>query len=127
MTQSLYCCGCKQDVTPRLTSGAEIYPSRMDLAKLPFWKCDACGNYVGCHHKTANPTQPLGSIPTQGIREARKQVHALLDPIWKSGQLNRAEIYTYLSDQLGYQFHTAEIRSLDEAIRVMEILKEFPK
>lgn len=77
----IYCCGCEKKVPARLTDGAEIYPHRHDLSGLPFWKCDTCGNFVGCHHKTKNRTRPLGCIPTPEIKEARKRIHSLLDPL----------------------------------------------
>jgi hypothetical protein len=35
-------------------------------------------------------------------------VHAKIDPLWRSGQHQRKEVYKYLSNQLGYQFHTGE-------------------
>ncbi len=60
----IYCCGCNEKIKARLTNGEEIYPHRTDLYLLPFWKCDSCGNFVGCHHKTDNPTKPLGCIPS---------------------------------------------------------------
>jgi len=41
----IFCCGCGQDIDARLTDGAEIFPYRKDLYSLPFWKCDACGNF----------------------------------------------------------------------------------
>ena len=66
--RSIFCCGCQSDVQARLTDGAEIYAHRRDLASLPFWKCDACGNFVGCHHKTKHRTRPLGCIPTKEIK-----------------------------------------------------------
>ena len=69
------------DVEVRLTNGAEIYPHRKDLSELPFWKCDTCGNFVGCHHKTGDPTKPLGVIPTSEIKRARQHIHRILDPI----------------------------------------------
>lgn len=47
----IHCCGCGETVTARLTDGREIYPHRQDLSGLPFWKCDTCGNYVGCHRE----------------------------------------------------------------------------
>ena len=79
----IYCCGCNKDTAARLTNGEEIYPHRKDLYSLPFWKCDQCGNYVGCHHKTKNQTKPLGCIPTQEIKNIRKKIHTVLDPLWK--------------------------------------------
>lgn len=119
--QTIYCTGCEKDVEARLTDGAERYPHRPDLATIPFWKCDTCGNYVGCHHKTKNPTTPLGCIATPEILDARKRIHALIDPIWKSGEIPRAKIYAHISRKLGKQYHTGEIRTLDEARQVWQI------
>lgn len=70
---TIFCCGCGVDVQARLTDVAEIYPHRDDLHSLPFWRCDACGNSVGCHHKTQNPTRPLGCIPTNEIKKHVKK------------------------------------------------------
>jgi len=117
----IYCCGCDKDVTARLTDGAEIYPHRSDLSSLPFWKCDTCGNYVGCHHKTKERTKPLGNIPTPELRKARSHIHALLDPLWQSGKIGRGRLYEILSDKLGWRYHTANIRSVDEARRVYRL------
>jgi len=119
----IYCCSCGKDVYARLTDGKEIYPHRVDLFKLPFWKCDDCGNYVGCHHKTSKPTQPLGCIPTKEIKEARIHIHELLDPIWKSGKISRAKLYKKISSEIGFNFHTANIRSIEEARVAYKIVK----
>ena len=120
----IYCCQCKSDVEARLTNGAEVYPHRSDLAALPFWKCDDCGNYVGCHHKTSKPTRPLGNIPNREIRNARQHIHRILDPLWKSGRMRRGAVYAKISDAIGYQYHTAEIRSLEDARRVYAEVKK---
>lgn len=117
------CCGCNEKIEARLTSGAEIYPHRQDLKALPFWKCDTCGNYVGCHHKTKNRTQPLGCIPTDEIKNARRHIHKLLDPIWQSGKMKRKELYAKLSDRLGWKYHTANIRSVEEARTIYRIIE----
>ena len=110
------CCGCDgEKVEARLTDGSEIYPHRKDLYSLPFWKCDACGNFVGCHHKTKNRTQPLGCIPTPELKNARKHIHKLLDPIWESGKMKRKDIYAKISERVGWKYHTAQIRSVEEA------------
>jgi hypothetical protein len=120
----IFCTGCGTKVEARLTDGAEIYPHRPDLFKLPFWKCDACKNYVGCHHKTGNPTQPLGCIPTKEITAMRKKIHAVLDPLWQRGGYNRKELYKILSERMGgkHKYHTAQIRSVDEARQVLDII-----
>jgi hypothetical protein len=102
-------------VDARLTDGREIYPHRADLRGLPFWRCDACKNFVGCHHKTKNRTEPLGCIPTAELKEARKKLHALIDPIWQSGKMGRRELYAAMSRDLGWEYHTAKTRTMDEA------------
>lgn len=121
----LYCCGCLKEVQARLTDGREIYPHRPDLGKLPFWRCDACGNYVGCHHKSESPTHPLGCIPTPELKDARREVHRLLDPLWKSGKYKRSVLYRRLAGAIGKTaYHTAEIRTLEEARLVCRILED---
>ncbi|MBA2125096.1 hypothetical protein DLM45_02495 [Hyphomicrobium methylovorum] len=111
----IWCCTCARDVEARLTSGAEVYPHRSDLADVPRWKCDGCGNHVGTHHKTKNPTKPLGNIPSNEIKYARIKIHELIDPLWKSGLLRRGKVYAKMSDALGYPYHTGEIKTIDEA------------
>jgi len=118
------CCGCGEKIEARLTDGSEIYPHRKDLFNLPFWKCDKCGNFVGCHHKTKDRTRPLGCIPTKEIKEARKHIHKILDPIWQSKRMKRKEIYKILSDKLGFQYHTANIRSIEEARKVYSLIQK---
>jgi hypothetical protein len=79
---------------------------------------------VGCHHKTKTPTKPLGCIATPEILNARKKIHALLDPLWKSGVISRGRIYGYVSKQLGYTYHNGEIRSIEEARKIYRIVAE---
>jgi hypothetical protein len=119
----IYCCTCAKDVGARLTNGGEIYPHRPDLRTLPFWKCDTCKEYVGCHHKTDKPTTPLGNIPNAEIRAARKHIHALLDPMWKGGGQPRGRVYGTLSKRLGYSYHTGEIKTIEEARRIYQEVK----
>jgi len=123
----IFCCGCQCEVTARLTDGSEIYPHRRDLGGLPFWKCDACGNYVGCHHKTNNRTRPLGNIPTAELRKARNHIHAILDPLWKDKVIPRGALYGRLKDRLGYVYHTAEIKTIEEARVVYRQVQEIKK
>lgn len=118
----IYCTGCKKEVEARLTDGKERYPHRPDLYELPFWKCDSCGGYVGCHHKTSNPTRPLGFIATPEILKARKEIHAILDPLWKKNKIKRDQAYKYIADKLGYEYHTGEIKTIEEAREVYTIV-----
>jgi hypothetical protein len=124
---NIYCCECEKYVAARLTSGTEIYPHRADLRQTPFWVCDHCGNHVGCHHKTSSPTRPLGVIANGKIKNARKHIHAILDPLWESGRFKRKQIYRLISDRIGYEYHTAEIRSLDEARNIYRAIVELAK
>lgn len=121
----LWCCACRGKVYARLTNGAEIYPHRKDLADLPFWRCDGCGNHVGCHHKTAKPTTPLGNIPTPELRKARGHIHKILDPIWKQGKMRRGDVYQEIAERLGERnYHTAEIKDIETARQVYRICRE---
>lgn len=121
--KEIYCCQCERDVYARLTNGREIYPHRKDLFRLPFWRCDGCGNYVGCHHKTKNRTAPMGHIATPEIRAARVRIHAVLDPIWKLGKIKRKELYLKLSEKLGWNYHTSKIKSVAEADLALGAIK----
>ena len=114
-SQSIWCCACQRAVTARLTVGREIYPRRADLAALPFWRCDSCRNHVGCHHKSSQPTRPLGNIPTPALRAERQKIHVALDTLWQSKRYPRGKLYAELTTALGRQYHTAELRSIEEA------------
>lgn len=119
----IYCCACTHHVEARLTNGGEIYPHRPDLRNLPFWICDLCSNFVGCHHKTANSTAPLGCIPTEEIRNIRKSIHALIDPLYKFGGISRRKLYEKMSKAVGWEYHTAKIRTIEEAHTAYEAAK----
>lgn len=125
IVMEIRCCGCnKRRVNARLTNGKEIYPHRKDLHSLPFWKCDDCGNFVGCHHKTKNRTQPLGCIPTPEIKNARKHIHQILDPLWKSGKYKRGYLYQLITERFGWKYHTAQIRSVEEAREIYKFIRD---
>lgn len=125
VVRRIWCCACNREVDARLTDGGEIYPHRKDLESLPFWSCDECANFVGCHHKTKNRTAPLGCIPTPEIKEARKHIHALIDPIWQSGKMGRKDLYAAISERIGWTYHTAKIRSVEEARKIYRIAREY--
>lgn len=114
---TLYCVGCARDVQPRLVSGAEVYPHRPDLAEKRFWKCGACGNYVGCHPGT---TRALGNIPTPELRAVRMRIHAIIDPLWRGKKMRRRQVYARLGEHLGREYHTGEIKSVAEARSILE-------
>jgi hypothetical protein len=94
---------------------------------LPRWICDTCKCHVGTHHKTNDPTRPLGNIPSAEIKNARIKIHELIDPVWKSGEVPRRKVYGKLSAALGYEYHTAEIKTIDEARNVYRVAREVLK
>lgn len=120
----IYCIKCEKEVEARLTDGKEVYLHREDLSKLPFWICDTCYNFVGCHHKTDNPTRPLGDIAPFEVKSLRRYVHEKLDPIWQTGLMGRDELYSLLSEKLGYEFHVAKIRSEADGHKVLSLLND---
>ena len=75
------------------------------------------------NHKSKNRTKPLGVIATPKIKNARTHIHRILDPVWKNGEIGRQELYKRVSDALGYEYHTAEIRSLSEARNVYRVVR----
>lgn len=128
MTKLIWCIACQQDVEARLTDGKETYPHRADLAEVPFWKCDTCNNFVGCHHKTkGSRLLPLGCISTPEIKTMRNIIHDLIDPLWKEQGWSRGRIYGTISKKLGYTYHTGEIRSVEEAEKVIAIVQSLKK
>jgi hypothetical protein len=121
----IFCVECKTKRKARLTNGQEIYPHRQYLNIIPFWKCDVCKNYVGCHHKALNiKTRPLGIIPNQMLRIKRQEIHNILDPIWKTKKTTRKRVYQYLSNKIGKEYHTGDIRTVTQANRVILFLNE---
>ena len=56
--------------------------------------------------------------------DARKKIHAILDPLWKSECIKRGQAYNYVSEHLGYPYHTGEIKSLEEARTLYKIVAE---
>lgn len=67
--------------------------------------CKEHDTYVGCHNNTR---EPLGTMAGKELREARMAVHAKIDPLWRSGGHRRSDVYRYISEKLGYQYHTGE-------------------
>ncbi len=125
-TMTIYCCKCSKQVKARITNGAEVYPHRKDLNGLKFWRCDGCDNFVGCH-KQGGGTKPLGVIASQQIKNYRKAIHAKIDPLWKHGKYTRKALYKNLSKKLGYEYHTANLKTVEECKRVLIIADEIAR
>lgn len=108
----------------KLKSGEEIYPHRPDLYDLKMYECPHCHGRVGVHK---GATKPLGCIPTPEMKRARIIVHNLIDPLWRSGKIERGRLYKMLSDELGYPYHTGETKSIEELREVYKAIIKIKK
>ncbi|TXI12512.1 MAG: hypothetical protein E6Q68_03725 [Polynucleobacter sp.] len=121
----IWCCSCNRYIEADLITGKEIFPANKHLHNLPFWICRWCNNYVGCCSKSKTSTKPLGNILSPELRNAMKRIHNLLDPLWLSKQYTKSYVYHRLSQFLGYQYNTLELKTIEEAKRVYQLLLEF--
>jgi zinc-finger-containing domain len=125
---TIWCAGCQADVQARLTNGAEVYPGRRQFWAQPFWKCDGCGEFVGCHHRhhvLAQRTCPLGIIPTPALKQARSHLHRLIDPLWQGedAPFNRRDLYAEIAARMSWRtYHTAEVRDIESARAVYRVV-----
>lgn len=119
---TIYCCQCKKEVEPNLIDGSIAYNHRPDLHFLYFWQCPHCKNFVGTHKTKQRWQEPLGCIATQAMKDARRKLHCILDPLWKNKLFTRKDLYKIISEKLGYEYHTANTKSLDEIKKVETII-----
>lgn len=55
----------------------------------PMYQCQPCGAYVGCHPDT---DIPLGHVANAELRDRRKAVKAIFNPLWQRGpKMGRAQ------------------------------------
>lgn len=117
-----------------LVDGRTVYPHRPDLANKKLWRCAACGAYVGCHDGTV---APLGSPCGPDTRRARREAHAVFDPLWRrkiakegiAKRQARKAAYRWLSEQLGTEFEKTHIGMFDAAMarRVVDLCAPFAR
>ena len=126
LTRKIYCCKCQDEIIARQTNGLEVYPHRLDLQDKKFFICDICLQFVGCHK---NSGEPLGVIPTKEFKEIRKQIHALIDPLWKNNNSDRTAVYKAMTTlmKLDRTYHTADLKTKEEhdcALKVAQLLSK---
>ena len=120
-----------------LVSGDKIYKKRPDLSSLNFWLCEACDAYVGCHKEGAvyqsngkqlvsDGTVAFGTLANFELRYARKFLHDLFDPLWKSKKMTRGQAYRWLQDKTRLSKDNAHISmmDLDTCHKVMDIVSK---
>lgn len=85
------------------------------------WWCRGCDARVGCHQ---NSRRPLGTMANKVLRDKRMEVHALIDPLWQSGNYSRQYVYRQLSDAFGYQVHvgSADEQECDQIIKTAKLI-----
>lgn len=84
--------------------------------KFNLWICvnyPDCDAYVGVHENSLN-SKPKGTLANKTLRELRKDVHAVLDPLWKSGSMKRSEVYALLSKLLEIPPDTCHVGFFNE-------------
>lgn len=82
----------------------EIYGRNYGKSYMAYY-CKPCDAYVGCHNNTK---KALGTMANAELREWRKKAHAHIDPVWKSGDKKRGDIYAILKEKLGRPIHIGE-------------------
>lgn len=114
------CPYCQQET--HLVTGKLIYPHRYDLEDKQFYLCKPCDAYVGCHKGT---NKPLGRLANAELRRYKIKAHALFDPVWKSGNMPRAEAYKWLAESLNIPAKDCHIGEFDIELckKVIEICK----
>lgn len=85
-----------------------------------------CDSYVGVHE---NSTRPKGSMADFDLRELRKQVHSIFDPLWRGNtKYERKEVYAAAAQVFKVrEFHIADLRkdgAHDFMARSSELLEE---
>lgn len=87
------------------------------------WLCRTCKSYVGCHQNTKTP---LGTIANTETREARKRVHAVIDPLWKQSprRYKRKTVYIRLKEAFGKEIHVGEsdIQQCEDIIKTASLI-----
>lgn len=107
----------------KLVTGDVIYPHRIDLRDRQFYLCRPCDAYVGTHKGT---TKPLGRLANAELRALKQEVHAVFDPLWRSGNRSRKEAYQWMAEQLGIPFSECHVGMMDVETcrRAIEVLRE---
>ena len=121
-TSAVFCINCQKVVRAYKETGDKIYAHRPDLQHKIFYVCPNCLNYIGTHRDTG---EPLGTIPTPELRECRKELHTLLDPLWKYTKFDRSKVYEMVSEEIGYTFHIAQINNMEEYEAAKLIINDF--
>lgn len=86
--------------------------------------CTGCGASVGAHKN--RPKEPLGILATPPMKRWKKLCHSLFDPVWKSRQISRGELYSVLACKLGIPKEDCHFGHFNEEQlkRAWQVIKE---
>ncbi len=99
-------CNCSAS----LVKGCEIYPHRAELAEQFYWICPQCKAYSGCHKGQG---RPRGTLANEELRQLRRKVHWLFDPMWKNTGIKREDGYVWLARKLNIPLQCCHIGLFD--------------
>jgi hypothetical protein len=76
--------------------------------------------------------EKLDRIGRHGINSplplpSAEKLNAILDPLWQNGHMGRRQVYARISEKLGWNYHTAQIRTVEEARDVYRIVQQIAK
>lgn len=112
---------CHCGSTASLCSNSLLYNGK-EYGNGKAWICDRfpeCRGSVGTHPNGS----PLGTIPDEETKKLRMEVHALIDPLWKSKKYKRNTVYLRIAETFGIKtFHVGE----SDAQTCRDVLKTVP-
>ena len=88
-----------------------------DFSGRMLYGCRSCDASVGTHPNG----KPLGTLANKELKLLRQQCHALIDPIWQNGILNRYEVYARIKKQFQIE-HIGE-STKEECLRLIKGFK----
>ncbi|CAA2409919.1 Phage protein [Xanthomonas phage Bosa] len=82
--------------------------------------CMSCEAFVGCHPYSVFP---LGRMADRETRQMRRQLHAMIDPLWNTPAMSRGEVYSMMAKMMGTPtFHIGEL-SREECLRANQLFR----
>lgn len=86
--------------------------------------CRPCDATVGTHGRTKNPK---GTLANKELRQLRMEVHAIFDPLWKSGKMMRHNAYAVLQKLMNLPKEKAHIGMFnkEQCLEALEKLKAY--
>ena len=112
------CNHCNQEA--KWVENKEVYGKNYGQSYM-IWLCRPCDAYVGCHNNTKTPKGNF--LAKANLRKARKEAHALIDPLWKSKKYKRQTIYKRLEEAFNKPIHIGNTETPDECHEIIKTTK----